>query len=145
RNGRQARRIPTSSAATRCADTSRLRTNARKRRSRRCLDDLRHARSPRSRNVMRSSYVAMLASLGASLAVASAGAQQKYPTPKAGAACARNCLVKVLDSYLAALVAHDATKVPVAANARLVENITPIKPGQRLSQSDSADALHVTA
>jgi hypothetical protein len=87
---------------------------------------------------MRSSYVAMLASLGASLAVASAGAQQKYPTPKAGAACDRNCLVKLLDSYLAALVAHDATKVPIAANARLVENITPIKPGEGLWKSASA-------
>ena len=48
----------------------------------------------------------MLASLSAALAVASAGAQQKYPTPRTGAACDRNCLDKLVDSYLAALVAQ---------------------------------------
>lgn len=83
-------------------------------------------------------YVAMLASLSAALAVALAGAQQKYPAPRTGAACDRTCLDKLVDSYLAALVAHDPTKVPIAANARFVENVTPMKPGEGLWKSASA-------
>ena len=85
-----------------------------------------------------SSCVAMLASLSAALAVASADAQQKYPTPRPGAACDRNCLDKLLDSYFAALVAHDPKKVRIAEKARFVENVTPMKPGEGLWKSASA-------
>jgi hypothetical protein len=81
------------------------------------------------------SYVAMLASASAALAVASAGAQQ--PTPRPGATCDRSCLDKLVDSYLAALVAHDPSKVPIAANARFVENVTAMKLGEGLWKSAS--------
>ena len=50
----------------------------------------------------------------------------------AKAACDRACLNALVDSYLAALVAHDPGKVPFAANVKFVENITPMKPGEGL-------------
>jgi hypothetical protein len=47
-----------------------------------------------------------------------------------GARCDRACLNKMVDSYLAALVAHDPTQVPIAPNAKFVENAAPMKPGE---------------
>ena len=43
-------------------------------------------------------------------------------TPYAQQACDRACLTKVIDGYFAALVAHDPTKLPQAAKARITEN-----------------------
>jgi hypothetical protein len=58
-----------------------------------------------------------------------AGAAQ----PAAGAAsCDRACLLQLADTYLAALVAHDASRVPFAADARFVEQAKRIKPGEGL-------------
>jgi hypothetical protein len=51
--------------------------------------------------------------------------------PSAGR-CDRTCLNALVDTYLAALVAHDASHVPIAPNARFVENVTAIKPGEGL-------------
>jgi hypothetical protein len=48
------------------------------------------------------------------------------------AKCDRACLKKTLDSYLAALVAHDPSKAPIAAKAKFVENITPTPLGEGL-------------
>src|SRR5581483_7020301 len=45
-------------------------------------------------------------------------------------ACDRACLTKVVDAYFAALVAHDATKLPQAAKARITENGAEKKLGQ---------------
>ena len=84
------------------------------------------------------SYVAVLGCAGAALASASAGAQQKPPAPRVAVACERACLNALVDSYLAALVAHDPGKVHIAANARFVENVTPMKPGEGLWRSASA-------
>jgi hypothetical protein len=39
-----------------------------------------------------------------------------------GAACDRKCLQDIADRYLAALVAHDPAKAPLAPNARITEN-----------------------
>lgn len=41
-------------------------------------------------------------------------------------------LLKVADDYFAALVAHDPAKVPFARDAKLVENVTRIRPGEGL-------------
>jgi hypothetical protein len=62
-----------------------------------------------------------------------AGAQSS-----AGGACNRACLNALVDSYLAALVAHDPSKVPIGANAKFVENVTAKKPGEGLWQTASA-------
>lgn len=51
-------------------------------------------------------------------------------TQAAEAALDRAGLLKLADAYLAALVAHDPGKVPLAGSARLVENVTRIKPGE---------------
>jgi hypothetical protein len=47
-------------------------------------------------------------------------------------ACDRACLIKLSDDYVAALVAHDPRKVPLAADIVTVENLKKIKPGEGL-------------
>ncbi len=53
--------------------------------------------------------------------------------PGANAAnCDRACLDKTIDSYLAAVVAHDPSKVAFAPDVKFVENTVPMKPGEGL-------------
>ncbi|MEJ0035839.1 MAG: hypothetical protein WDO68_07130 [Gammaproteobacteria bacterium] len=49
----------------------------------------------------------------------------------------RGALLKLADTYLNALVAHDPGKVPLASNARVVENVTRIKAGEGLWKTAS--------
>lgn len=44
----------------------------------------------------------------------------------------RAALLKLADSYLAALVVHDPSKVPLASDAKVVENVARIKAGEGL-------------
>lgn len=44
----------------------------------------------------------------------------------------RAALLKLADTYLAALVAHDPGKVPLASDVKIVENVTRIEPGEGL-------------
>jgi len=46
--------------------------------------------------------------------------------------CDRSCLINMVDAYLLALVKHDPASVPIADNARFVENIQAILPGAGL-------------
>ncbi len=46
--------------------------------------------------------------------------------------CDRACLVKVMDQYLAALVKHDPSGVPIAGDVKLVENLKQIPVGKGL-------------
>lgn len=46
--------------------------------------------------------------------------------------CDRACLMQIADSYLAALVAHDPSKAPLAPNVRFTEQAQPMKPGDGL-------------
>ena len=55
--------------------------------------------------------------------------------PAAG--CDRTCLVTLADSYVAALVAHDPARVPLAADVKMVENLKRIEPGAGLWQTAS--------
>jgi hypothetical protein len=50
----------------------------------------------------------------------------------------RAALLKLADTYLAALVAHDLGKVPLAANVKVVENVKRIKPGEGLWKTATA-------
>jgi hypothetical protein len=59
----------------------------------------------------------------ASAAFAAAAADAKFD---------RAALIKVADDYLAALVAHDPKKVPLASDVKVVENLTRIKAGEGL-------------
>ncbi len=56
----------------------------------------------------------------------------------AAASCDRTCLKGMVDSYLAALVAHDPTKVPIAPHAKFVENTVPRKTGEGLWKTATA-------
>lgn len=49
---------------------------------------------------------------------------------KPARSCDEACLTGIADSYLAALVAHDPARVPLAGTIRIVENIQQIKPGE---------------
>jgi hypothetical protein len=61
--------------------------------------------------------------------------------------CNRACLRDLANTYVAALVAHDPSKVPLAANIKFVENVTPMKPGDGLwktaSEAPTTFALYV--
>jgi hypothetical protein len=58
------------------------------------------------------------------IALAASAAQAK--------SCDRACLIKLTDSYLGAIAAHDPKAVPIAGNVRFVENVTRLKPGEGL-------------
>jgi hypothetical protein len=75
------------------------------------------------------STAGLLAALGVSFMVTAAAAA---PDP-----CNRACLKDLANSYLAALVAHDPSKVPLAADLKFVENVTPMKPGDGLWKTAS--------
>jgi hypothetical protein len=53
------------------------------------------------------------------------------------AQCDRTCLDKLVDSYLAAVVAHDPGRVSIAPKAKFVENTVPTKPGDGLWKTAS--------
>jgi hypothetical protein len=57
---------------------------------------------------------------------------------KLPAHCDRACLDGAVDSYLAALVAHDPTQVPLSAHIEFVENTVDMKPGEGLWKTASA-------
>ena len=73
--------------------------------------------------------VGVVAALGLGFVVTAAAA---VPDP-----CNRACLKDLANSYVAALVAHDPSKVPLAADVRFVENVTPMKPGEGLWKTAS--------
>src|ERR1700733_3990613 len=53
------------------------------------------------------------------------------------AKCDRACLDKTVDAYLAAMVAHDPSKVALAPDVKFVENTVPMKPGEGLWKTAS--------
>ncbi len=53
------------------------------------------------------------------------------------AVCDRACLIKMTDSYLAALLAHDPGKVPLSPDVKFVENVTRMQPGDGLWKTAS--------
>ena len=81
-------------------------------------------------------YTLLLATLAMAACIATADAK----TAKAPAAktCDRACLLALADTYIAALVAHDPSKVPLAANVRIVENVKRIQPGEGLWKTATA-------
>jgi hypothetical protein len=52
--------------------------------------------------------------------------------------CDRACLDRLIDTYLAALVAHDPSRVPIAPDVKFVENTVPMQPGEGLWKTASA-------
>jgi hypothetical protein len=58
-------------------------------------------------------------------------------TAASAAKCDRACLDKTVDTYLAAMVAHDPSKVALAPDVKFVENTVPMKPGEGLWKTAS--------
>ena len=98
----------------------------------------------------------LFAAAGAAFTVLSLGACSKPPEPAATAAskpaaaavaCNRRCLIEATDAYVAAMVAHDVAKAPLADQIVFVENITKMKPGEGLWKTivkgPSTFAIHV--
>jgi hypothetical protein len=83
---------------------------------------------------MRTRFHPAAAAVVAAAALAAAANAQ----PNASRTCDRACLNALVDSYLAALVAHDPSKVAFAPNAKLVENVKAMKPGEGLWATASA-------
>jgi hypothetical protein len=77
--------------------------------------------------------------LGVSIAAALLALASILSTGPAQAAdCDRACLNVMVDNYLAALVAHDPSRVPIAPTAKFVENAVPMQPGEGLWATASA-------
>jgi len=67
------------------------------------------------------------------LALAAAGLALLGLAGQASAeSCDRACLIKITDEYLAAVVAHDPSKAPLAPGVTFVENVKRMKPGEGL-------------
>ena len=86
---------------------------------------------------MNSLYRLTVIVLFASSSVFAAPKAEKLP-----AHCDRACLIGAMDNYLAALVAHDPSRVPFSAHVEFVENTVPMHPGEGLWKT--ADALPTT-
>jgi hypothetical protein len=94
------------------------------------------------------------AAAAAGAAVLALGACSKPSEPAAAdnaaaakVACDRQCLISATDAYVAALVAHDIAKAPLADGILFVENVTKTKPGEGLWKTivkgPSTFAIHV--
>jgi hypothetical protein len=67
------------------------------------------------------------------LAVAVAGVALWGAAAQASAqSCDRTCLIGITDRYLAAIVAHDPSKAPLAPGVIFVENVKRMQPGEGL-------------
>jgi hypothetical protein len=58
-------------------------------------------------------------------------------TQASAASCDRACLIKTTDQYIAALMAHDPSKAPLAKDVMFVENVKRMKPGEGLWKTAS--------
>ena len=80
-----------------------------------------------SSKIMRAGLAATVAGFGVLGLAAQASAQS----------CDRACLVKTTDQYIAALVAHDPSKAPLAKDVMFVENVKRMQPGEGLWKTAS--------
>jgi hypothetical protein len=74
----------------------------------------------------------------AALVVLASGGAQGAGKAAAPTTCDRECLKLLADNYIAAWVAHDPGKVPLAADIKMVENAKRIKPGEGLWKTTTA-------
>jgi hypothetical protein len=70
--------------------------------------------------------------------VALCGISAPRPVHAAATKCNRACLIKTVNAYLAAVVAHDPSQVKFSPDVKFVENITPMKPGEGLWKTATA-------
>jgi len=60
---------------------------------------------------------------------------------QAAAKCDRVCLINTVDTYLAAVVAHNPAQVKFSLDVKFVENTVPMKPGEGLWKTASAPPM----
>lgn len=87
---------------------------------------------------MFSKSAARFASMAVATAALALGACSKSgpgADSAAAVACDRQCLLDATNAYVAALVAHDPSRAPLAEDVVFVENVTRMKPGEGLWQS----------
>jgi hypothetical protein len=60
------------------------------------------------------------------------------PGHAASAKCDRACLIRTANNYIAAVVAHDPSRVKFSPEVKFVENTVPMKPGEGLWKTASA-------
>ncbi|HXU19142.1 MAG TPA: hypothetical protein VN788_01015 [Verrucomicrobiae bacterium] len=60
------------------------------------------------------------------------------PTRAASGKCDRACLISEMNNYLAAVVAHDPSRVKFSPNVKFVENTMRLKPGEGLWKTATA-------
>jgi hypothetical protein len=77
----------------------------------------------------RTTLAAMLTG-GIWLLGSSAALADVVPASAVAPECDRSCLTRVMDGYLAALVRHDATGLPIGRGARFTENTMPLEIGK---------------
>ena len=72
-----------------------------------------------------------------------AGAQAKSKAAAAKPACDRACLEGIASKYLDAMVAHDPSKAPLAADVKYSQDNVPLKIGQALWATASARGKYI--
>ena len=82
--------------------------------------------------IMRTALVLAAAGLGLFGFAAQAGAKS----------CDRACLVRITDQYLAAVVAHDPSRAPLAPGMVFVENVKRMQPGDGLWKTATGGPTH---
>ncbi|HTW23155.1 MAG TPA: hypothetical protein VMD78_06125 [Candidatus Baltobacteraceae bacterium] len=82
---------------------------------------------------MRTLPAAMIILFFASSPVFAAPKAKKFP-----AHCDRACLIEAMNDYVAALVAHDPSQVPLSPQVEFVENTAPMHPGDGLWKTADA-------
>jgi hypothetical protein len=73
------------------------------------------------------------------LVLALAALMLALPGAATAQSCNRECLKGIADSYVAAMVAHNPRRAPLARNIVIVENLKRIKPGEGLWSTASGD------
>lgn len=76
-------------------------------------------------------------SVALALVCVAIGVASLGPAFAAGGDCNSACLDGMVDSYFAALVAHDPARLPIAPDATFVENTVRMKPGEGLWKTAS--------
>ncbi len=88
---------------------------------------------------------AVLALLGAAApsSMAQAAKAAAKPRPGGQAACDRACLEGIASKYFDAMVAHDPSKAPLAADVKYAQDNVPLKVGQALWATASARGKYI--
>lgn len=76
--------------------------------------------------------VASLALIAVAASTNSSKANRMQDQSATAESCDYSCLTGFIDQYMSALVAHDPSKLPVAANVKFTENTIPLKLGDAL-------------